>query len=193
MPTKFFKRIHISNRILAYFLAAFFVSGSAHALQDDRHLEELFSRLASEKDERRAQALESAIWETWLDADSPSINLLMERSRVALESDDVPTALSLLNAIVDLRPDFPEGWNKRATLFFILEDYDQSMVDIQKTLELEPRHFGALAGMSSILSAHGKHEEALKVYRRALTLNPFLPDSAEHIKTLLEKIEGRKI
>ncbi len=169
------------------------VAPSSMAAQDDPHLDDLFEQLAVEKNERRAEMLQDAIWEAWLDAESPSVNLMMERSLVALDGDDMPTALSLLNAIVDLRPDYAEGWNKRATLFFLMEDYDQSMADIQKTLELEPRHFGALTGLSSILSAYGEYEKALEAYQEALKINPFLPDSKERLQTLTKKVEGQKI
>ncbi len=183
----------LSLLLSAFLFAALLGTATGIAAQDDPHLDELFENLAVTKDARRAQIIEDAIWEVWLDAESASINLLMERSLVALDSEDIPTALSLLNAIVDLRPDFAEGWNKRATLFFLMEDYDQSLADIQKTLELEPRHFGALSGLSSILSAYGEYEKALDVYQQALELNPFLPDSDERIKALSEKVEGRKI
>ena len=165
----------------------------AYAAQDDPHLDELFETLLATDDARRAKIIEDAIWETWLDAESPSINLMMERSLVALNGEDIPTALSLLNAIVDLRPDYAEGWNKRASLFFLMEDYDQSLVDIQKTLELEPRHFGALSGLSSILSAYGEHEKALEAFEQALTVNPHLPDREKRLRILTDKAEGQKI
>ena len=169
------------------------MGAAAFAAQDDPHLDELFEKLLETEDERRAKVIEDAIWETWLDAESPSINLMMERSLLALNDEDMPTALSLLNAIVDLRPDFAEGWNKRASLFFLMEDYDQSLVDIQKTLELEPRHFGALSSLSSILSAYGQHSKALEIFERALAVNPHLPDREERLRILTDKAEGQKI
>ncbi len=180
------------KRVLTIILACL-LGSSAFAAQDDPHLDELFEKLLETDDARRAKVIEDAIWETWLDADSPSINLMMDRSLVALNGEDMPTALSLLNAIVDLRPDFAEGWNKRASLFFLMEDYDQSLVDIQKVLELEPRHFGALSGLSSILSAYGEHKKALEVFEQALAVNPHLPDREKRLRILTDKAEGQKI
>ncbi len=185
--------LKLMQTFAASLLAIGILMGPAQAAQDDPRLDELFERLAKSPDPRQARALAEAIVEVWHDANSPSINLLLDRGLTALDEEDISTALSLFNAIVDLRPDFAEGWHARASLFFVMENYDQALADIQKTLELEPRHFGALIGLSSIFSVYGEYKKALETYRQALKINPHLPGSEERIKTLTDKVEGRKI
>ena len=80
----------------------------------------------------------------------------------------------MLDDIVARAPDWAEGWNKRATVLYLMGEYDRSLTDIDRVLALEPRHFGALAGMGLIRIEKGETREALAAFRRALAVNPFL-------------------
>jgi Tfp pilus assembly protein PilF len=117
----------------------------------------------------------------------------MSRARVALEQHDTDVALKLLDAIIKLRPDYTEAWNRRATLYYMRNDYTRAMEDIEEVLRREPRHFGALAGLGVILEDTGDDKHALEVFRRALAINPHLEKVPEMVKTLTEKVEGRDI
>ena len=91
----------------------------------------------------------------------------------------------MLDQIIVIRPDFAEAWNKRATVYFLIDDYGDSLSDIRQTLALEPRHFGALAGFATILQAMDRNAEAIRVFRRALEINPRM----EQVRESLERLE----
>ena len=120
------------------------------------------------------------------------MDLLAQRADQAMEAQDMDTALSFLNDLVRLAPDFAEGWNKRATIFFLREQYGRSLSDIARTLTLEPRHFGAYAGLGIILDRMGDKKGALKAYRRAARIHPNLPGAAEGIRKLTREVEGER-
>jgi len=95
--------------------------------------------------------------------------------------------------VVKLRPDYVEGWNRRATLYYLQNDYAHSLEDIEQVLVREPRHFGALAGLGMIMQDLGDEKRALDAFRKALAVNPYLDKVPELVKTLTEKVEGRDI
>jgi len=102
-------------------------------------------------------------------------------------------AIELLGAIVALRPDYVEGWNRRATLHFLNKDYANALADLQQVLAREPRHFGALSGLGIIMQEFDQDKLALQAFRRALDVNPHLQKVPDYVKTLTEKVEGRGI
>ncbi|NEV80223.1 tetratricopeptide repeat protein, partial [Rhodopseudomonas sp. BR0C11] len=118
---------------------------------------------------------------------------LMARSKVAMDAKQFDVALKLLDAVVKLRPDYVEGWNRRATIYYLQNDYMHSLEDIEQVLAREPRHFGALAGLGMIMQELGDDKRALDAFRRALALNPHLDKVPDLVKTLSEKVEGRDI
>ena len=113
-------------------------------------LDALFTELAKTKGEAW-QAIEHRIWILWSQSSSPSARFLMSRAVKAMNAKEFEDALVFLDDLTRLAPDFAEAWNKRATIHFILQNYGQSVADIQRTLALEPRHFGALSGLGMIL------------------------------------------
>ena len=117
----------------------------------------------------------------------------MARVRVAIEAKDLDLALKLLNALIKIRPDYVEAWNRRATIYFMKNDYGKSIADIREVLKREPRHFGALTGLGVILEEIGDDRHALEVFRRAVEVYPRIERVPDLIKTLQEKVEGRDI
>jgi len=113
--------------------------------------------------------------------------------KTAIEAKDLDLAVTLLDGIVKIRPDYIEGWNRRATIFYMKKDYGRAIADIRQVLKREPRHFGALAGLGLILQDIGDDKQALEVYRRALEVYPRMERIPDVVKTLQEKIEGRDI
>jgi tetratricopeptide (TPR) repeat protein len=158
-----------------------------------RNLDFLLGALKVAPDEESAKAVEARIWALWTATSSDTAALLMTRARAAMESKDYAVALKLLDAIVKLRPDYVEGWNRRATLYYLQDDYEHSMEDIRQVLIREPRHFGALAGLGMILQETGDDRRALDAFRKALEINPHLDKIPEMVKSLSEKVEGRDI
>ncbi|EKS31056.1 tetratricopeptide repeat protein [Afipia felis] len=158
-----------------------------------KSLDFLFDALKAAPDEESARAVEARIWAIWMKTPSDTVALLMARTRVALENDQSDVAMKLLDAIIKLHPEYVEAWNKRATLYYMKNDYNRAMEDIEEVLRREPRHFGALAGLGVILEETGDDRHALEVFRRALVINPHLDKVPEMVKSLSEKVEGRDI
>jgi len=111
----------------------------------------------------------------------------------ATDDKDYDLAIKLLDAIIAIKPDYVEAWNRRATVLYLKRDYGHALADIREVLAREPRHFGALAGLGLILQDIGDDKHALEAYRRALAIDPHLQNLADTVKTLIEKVEGREI
>jgi len=158
-----------------------------------RNLDFLFGALKAAPDAESAKQVENRIWALWLASGSDTANLLMTRAKTAIDSKDLDLAIELLDAIIKIKPDYIEAWNRRATIRYMRKDYAQAMDDIRQVLIREPRHFGAMSGLGMILQEFGDEKHALDVFRRALEINPHLPKIDEMIKSLTEKVEGRDI
>jgi tetratricopeptide (TPR) repeat protein len=156
-------------------------------------LDFLFGALKAAPDEASAKHVEARIWALWLQTPSDTAALLMMRAKAAMDAQQIDVALKLLDAVVKLRPDYVEGWNRRATLYYLQNDYTHSLQDIEQVLVREPRHFGALAGLGMIMQDLGDDKRALDAFRKALAVNPYLDKVPELVKTLTEKVEGRDI
>jgi tetratricopeptide (TPR) repeat protein len=158
-----------------------------------RGLDFLFGALKAAPDEASAKHVEARIWALWMQTSSDTAALLMARSKAAMDAKQMDVALKLLDAVVKLRPEYVEAWNRRATLYYLQNDYTHSLQDIEQVLSREPRHFGALAGLGMIMQDLGDDKRALDAFRRALAVNPHLEKVPELVKMLTEKVEGRDI
>ena len=141
-------------------------------------LDQLFAQLRIAPDAGAAQDITDKIWIVWT---SPADPLLAARMREILQlrnGMDLPGALTLLDELVVDYPDYAEGWNQRATIHYLMSDYEASLADIGKVLQLEPRHFGALVGRAVIYRSQGKQTLAVKDMAAALALHPFLVERA---------------
>src|SRR5207244_5020202 len=156
-------------------------------------LDFLFGALKAAPDEASARHVEARIWAMWLQTPSDTAALLMSRAKAAMDAQNTDVALKLLDSLVKLRPDYTEAWNRRATLYYLKNDYVHSMQDIQQVLTREPRHFGALVGLGMIMQDIGDEKRALEAFRRALAVNPHLEKVPDMVKSLTEKVEGRDI
>ena len=135
-----------------------------------KNLDFLFGALKAAPDEESAKAIEERIWAVWVISRSDTTNLLMTRVRTAVEQQDTDLAIKLLDAVIKIKPDYIEAWNRRATLYYMKKDYGHALADIREVLKREPRHFGALSGLGLILQDIGDDKQALEVYRRALAV-----------------------
>jgi tetratricopeptide (TPR) repeat protein len=158
-----------------------------------RGLDFLFGALKAAPDEISAKHVEARIWALWMQTPSDTAALLMTRAKAAMDAHQFDVAQKLLDAVVKLRPDYVEGWNRRATLYYLKNDYTHSLQDIEQVLVREPRHFGALSGLGMIMQDIGDNKRALDAFRKALAVNPHLEKLPELVKTLTEKVEGRDI
>jgi tetratricopeptide (TPR) repeat protein len=158
-----------------------------------RGLDFLFGALKAAPDEVSAKHVEARIWALWMQTPSDTAALLMARAKAAMDAKQADVALKLLDAVIKLRPEYVEAWNRRATLYYVQNDYTHSLEDIEQVLSREPRHFGALAGLGMIMQDLGDDKRALDAFRKALAVNPHLERVPELVKTLTEKVEGRDI
>ena len=159
----------------------------------DRGLDFLFGALKVAPDEESAKHVEARILALWSRTSSDTTVLLMQRVKVATDAQQFDIALKLLDAVLKLHPDYIEGWSRRATLYYMQNDYQRSLEDIEQVLIREPRHFAALAGLGMIMQELGDDRRALDAFRKALAINPHLENVREAVKTLTEKVEGRDI
>ena len=132
----------------------------------------------------RSDTVEQKIWSLWAASDSPTAEVLLQQAVRAVEGRAPAEALSILDRLVGAYPDYAEAWNKRATLYFMMKRDDQALKDIEKVLDLEPRHFGALAGKGVILVRQKKYSAAREAYERALAVNPTLEQVKDALKAL---------
>src|SRR5664279_4854885 len=153
----------------------------------------LFGALKGAPDDITAKAVEERIWALWTASRSDTITLLMSRVQAATEAKDIDLAITLLDAVIKIKPKYVEAWNRRATIYYMKKDYGHALADIREVLRREPRHFGALSGLGLIMQDIGDDKQALEVYRRALAIHPRIQRIPDLVKTLQEKVEGRDI
>jgi tetratricopeptide (TPR) repeat protein len=158
-----------------------------------QNLDRLFQALKAAPDDESAKYIENRIWAIWLASPSDTANLLMTRAKTATDAEDYDLAIKLLNAVIDIKPDFAEALNRRATVYFAKKDYGRALSDIHEVLGREPRHFGALSGLGIILEELGDDRHALDAFRRALAVHPRLERIPDLVKKLADKVDGRDI
>lgn len=163
------------------------------AAGQDKSLDELFADLKRENKEHAAKRIADRIWAEWRDSGSASINVMMLWADEASKAEKWGVALDFLDRVTVLDPDFAEGWNRRATVHFMMKNYRKSMADIDRTLRLEPRHFGALAGMAQILKDTGQKQLALNAYERVLQVYPMMRSAQAEVVTLSDELAGEGI
>jgi tetratricopeptide (TPR) repeat protein len=157
------------------------------------NLDTLFAALKIAPNDESAKAIEDRIWALWMKSGSDTCNLLMTRVKAAADAKNYDLALKLLDAISEIKPDYVEAWNERATIYYLQDDYGRAIAAIAQVLVREPRHFGALSGLGMMLQQLGDDKDALKAYRDALAIDPHLENIPDTVKELSQKIEGRDI
>src|SRR5215475_8293186 len=161
--------------------------------QKDPRLNDLFAKLKSATGYLVERTIEQQIWAIWLESDNPDVSKLMGEGVEAMNGEDYKTALADFTKITELAPDFAEGWNKRATVLYLVGDYQGSLSEVDKTLALEPRHFGALSGLGLIDAALERDEDAITAFQRALAVNPNMPGVVDNIEQLKQRLKNKQI
>lgn len=153
-------------------------------------LDRMFAQLAKADTKDRADRIAGHIMRRMTRSGSDTVDLLMNRAAVAMRAKDYGLALDLLDGVVRLEPGFAEGWNRRATVNFLAGNYGRSIADIEETLKLEPRHWGALVGLSVILVSMEQKEEAVRIMSDALKIHPHLEDTRDRLRRLELEVGG---
>jgi len=156
-------------------------------------LDELFDRLAKAQDRDEARGLAGAIERVWSRSGSDTADLLMERVTALFRQKDFKIARDMLDRLIEIEPQWSEVWSRRATTRFMDRDYAGAMEDLANVLRIEPRHFMALVGVGSILEREENKAQALRVFRRALEINPQLDEIRSKVEKLTIEVDGREI
>lgn len=160
---------------------------------DEEHIDQLFDQLRKTTDKIEAQVLQMRILQRWSESDSPTAEVLLSTGAKAMEAGDHDRALEIFDVLIQAAPDFAEGWNKRATLHYLMGEYIESVRDIERVLALEPRHFGALMGLGMIMERLENPAEALKAWRRVLAIAPQTDGLRDKVRELDLKVRGSPI
>jgi len=163
--------------LLAYSLAS-------PADQNDPALDDLFEQLAVTTSDEEASNITREIWQRWTANDDPDVSQLMQIGIRALNYSTYRKALQSFDRVIEIAPEFAEGWNKRATLYYHIKEYRRSIDDIKKTLRLEPRHFGAWSGLGLVSIAQENYSGALAAFKKALSINPHIPNIRRYVQKL---------
>jgi tetratricopeptide (TPR) repeat protein len=180
-------------RALLWLLVCWLTLDPARADQDDARLESLFAALQVAGSAEAAQPIEAEIWRIWGETSDPASARLMRQGSRAMEAGALPLAALSFNRLIEREPGFAEAWNKRATLHYLMGNYAASIDDIEHTLELEPRHFGALSGLGLIMLGLDRPAAALRSFEAALAVHPHLPGARTHIVELRRRLDGDPI
>ncbi len=163
--------------LLAYSLAS-------PADQNDPALDGLFERLAITTSDEEASNITHEIWQRWTANDDPNVSQLMQIGIRALNYSTYRKALQSFDRVIEIAPEFAEGWNRRATLYYHIKEYRRSIDDIKKTLRLEPRHFGAWSGLGLVSIAQENYSGALAAFKKALSINPHISNIRRYVQKL---------
>ncbi|MEO1017431.1 MAG: tetratricopeptide repeat protein [Pseudomonadota bacterium] len=169
------------------------LSGPLRADQDDARLDGLFDQLHDADGPGEARQIEQRIWRVWNLVDDRQSARLLDQGNAAMAGRAYDVALGFYDQLVSRDPDFAEAWNRRATLNFMAGNYEASVIDIRRTLALEPRHFGALSGLGLIYMALDENEAAIRSFEAALDIHPHMEGPKTHIERLQGELEGSRI
>jgi tetratricopeptide (TPR) repeat protein len=178
----------IAPRLAAAETHVHLASSEEDAARRRAALDELFLRLKRAESPPEADALAAGIWRLWMQSGRPDIDLLMTAAVAEMGAANFGAALMILDEVVAQAPEWAEGWNKRATVHYLMQQLDRSLADIDKVLALEPRHFGALSGQGLCRMAKRNLEGALESFKRAIAIHPHLRERTEIVPRLEERL-----
>ncbi len=156
-------------------------------------LSNLYAHLATAPDRQTAQEIAQTIESLWQHSNSDTISVLLGRANTAIVLKELGVARELLDAAVELAPDFAEAWNRRALVYYMQNDYARALGDLRRAIALEPNHFKAMDGLGRILNDVGQKKGALETFRMLKKIHPFWENSDELIKELELEVDGRGI
>lgn len=178
--------------VLVFCVASLVGVNQVMADQTDKRLDELFIQLAHTANPNEAAATEDSIWTLWMAHPDEQAQSYMFAGMHQMHDGQLHEALITFSRLIEMQPKFAEAWNKRATVYYALHDYDASARDIAETLKLEPRHFGALSGLGLVNIALGRYQAALTAFEMAVAHHPNLRGARENIKNLKEELRERE-
>ncbi len=149
-------------------------------------------RALRDPDEVVRALVEHSLWEVWSRSGDPEVDDLFQIGLEQMNQRNAPAAIATFSEIIKKKPEFAEGWNKRATLYYLVGDYEKSLADCEEVIRRNPVHFGALSGFGMIYLQQGKSEKALDYFQRALQVNPNLGQVEAAVEQLKRTLIQRK-
>lgn len=159
----------------------------------EKALADLYAHLATSENEAAAKTVAQSIEKLWLNSGSDTVALLMERAIGAAQTKKPQLALQMFDAVVEMAPDYAEGWNRRAYLHFSEDRMEQAIGDLRRVLALDPNHFKALDGLAHILKDIGQKKGALAAVRKLLEIHPFAEGAKQMHDELAREVEGQAL
>ena len=172
------------QRISLTIFLIFLMVSISQADQNDPKLEILFNDLSQTQSEMKAQPILLEIWSIWSVAIDTKTQEKFDAGNQLMSKRQYDESILMYSDAINLQPTFAEAWNKRATVNYIIGNYEESIRDIFSTLELEPRHFGALDGLAQIYMLQNKYFKAAQVYRKILEILPYNKKAIMHLEYL---------
>lgn len=159
----------------------------------EKALSDLYAHLATSADAEAAKQVAASIERLWLNAGSDTVAVLMERATAAHQGKKHDLALKLLDAVVELAPDYAEGWSRRAIVHFGQNNMERAVGDLRRVLALDPNHFRALDALAHILKDIGQKRGALAMVRQLLEVHPFWDGAKQMHDELAREVEGQAL
>jgi tetratricopeptide (TPR) repeat protein len=154
-------------------------------------LDKLYRRLRGARTSKAAKPIVEAIEQVWLTSGDDNIDFIMQNAILAMEEEDFVVAEELLDRVIELRPGYAEGWNKRAMVHFMKKEYEKALMKLRQTLALDSKHFQALHGLALVMQEIGDHRCALQAYRVLLHNHPQFQEAREAVKELNREVNGQ--
>ena len=183
----------VKQAVYAIAILIMAVPMSVVADQTDQRLDALFETLRSSSEEQKLLEVEAEIWEIWYESGSDEVDELMLEAAELVRGGNLGAAEDIYSRVIDRLPGFSEGWNRRATVRFYQRDYEGSLADIESTLRLEPRHFGAIWGLGMILGTQHEFEKAIQAFERLLEIKPNARDAQPRIELLKQEMARQSV
>ncbi len=183
----------MTRLMLALALSASVGCASGPSEPSRPQMDALFLRLRTTHDRSEAEMLEVTIRHAWAHSGRDNVDRQMEQAATAIHAGDYDQALDTLDKVVAADPGFVEGWDQRAMVHYLRDEYTDAVSDIEHVLILEPRHFGALAALGQVMLALDDKKAALEAFRAALEINPYLDDVRDQAEELEDEVAGTPI
>ena len=186
------------KKFLGILVLSLLFFSNINAEERDRKLDKLFNQLKSTKDLSSAQIIENEIWEIWSvhpkdDRRGFRLTELLIQGTRLMNMSELSKAYEIFTNIITVESDWAEAWNKRATVLYLMKEYESSLADIKITLVLEPRHFGALSGQALNYIELNLYEKAIESYKAAQKIYPLIDSAKKMIPELQELINDQSI
>ncbi len=176
------------NKIRLLLLSLLLIPGLLLADQTDDRLDDLFSTLLISSNLTTIRATENQIWAIWFEHPNDDVEQLMQLGVTRMNYNRYADAMLIFTQLIENFPDYAEGWNRRATLHYVLGNYDESIADIERVLELEPRHFGALSGLGLVYLQQEQLAKAKEAFENLINVHPNSPNAQENLRRVNEDL-----